>query len=605
MIGQHTGIRWRRGIWIVFISILCLSGLLHFAQVITYPALMQPLSPPNPDSWLRLTIVRQWLTGSDFYSHLVATNAPVGGISSHWTRPLDIVLAVFVRLMPASGIDMKLLLAATWYPVCLALTGAALLAGAAQKLFRHNHVLACTLLLMVASPYMADYFKPGDADHHGLMSVLWYGVILAVLVEKPPPLHVFFAGVLSGIIIWMSPEGLLPLAAVLTVLGVGVLDAKKKDTAGVNALFLIALGATVTTSLGLLVEIPVPEILTRQTYDSLSIVHVVFLGLTTAGLGFMALLWPFARTVAGRVYVAAAAGVAVLLLLYAIYPKFFLGPLADVDLYILTHFLPAVQETKPLFSDAGLPLLRTLMEPAMAAALLAASLRGKLRRARKFMLLKLAGLLGLTFALACYQGRFGYYLEPVAIITCAALLPTISISLSKFKFAPRRWQPYLWLALAFAVTTGLSLSPLLFANTGRTATITGNCLQESRYVIQTGQLQKLLVDKSLVLYTFEDTGGEALFFTPFRIVASNYHREGAGLKDMQAIREAENMDALHKLLKKRQVGAMLYCPVYHTKKQILNSIADDPKRPKWLTPVKGLKFMKQSGDKPVLLRVEK
>ncbi len=50
---------------------------------------------------------------------------------------------------------------------------------------------------------------------------------------------------------------------------------------------------------------------------------------------------------------------------------------------------------------------------------------------------------------------------------------------------------------------------------------------------------------------------------------------------------------------------MLFCPVYHTKQQILNSIADDKKRPKWLTPVKGLKFMKADGEKPVLLRVAK
>ncbi len=231
----------------------------------------------------------------------------------------------------------------------------------------------------------------------------------------------------------------------------GELGAKKSDT-GINALFFIALGAAVTTAAGLFVEIPVSEILTRQTYDSLSIVQVYFLGVGGGGICLHSIPVAVLRVrAAGRLYVTATAGTAVLLLTYALYPKFFLGPFADVDPYILTDFLPAVQETKPLFGDASLALLRTLMEPVMAALLLAAAFlkSGKLRKSRKMKLLKLTGLLAITFVLTCFQGRWGYYLEPVAIIVCAALLPTISNRLEKDRFCATT------LAALFMAGTGL------------------------------------------------------------------------------------------------------------------------------------------------------
>lgn len=599
--------RWRRGIWVVFIAIVCFSGLLDMADILSWPNLRQPLSPPNPDSWLRLAVVKQWLSGGGFFNHLVTgTNAPIGGISIHWTRPLDIVLAFFAQLMPAANLNMKLLLAACWYPVCLAIAAAATMARGAEKIFRHSHVLACVLLLMIASPYMPDYFKPGDADHHGMMSLLWCGAVVLLLDKTISRCRAFAAGLLLGLIVWMSPEGLLMFAACLAVAGFDALVAPPKDNKKIETVLFLALGAACMTTTGLFFEVPVAEIFFRQTYDSLSIVQPAFLWLASTGAAFLCLLWQFARTIAGRAYLVTATGVSVALLMYALYPKFFLGPFVDADPFVFTDFLPMVGEAQPLFHSIKISILRDLMEPVMGVLLLGSVFFSvkSLRKERRDRLLKLSGLFCFTFALALYQQRFLYYCEPVTIIICAGLLPAITIGWRKFGFAPRRWQPYLWFVLAFAITMGCYLSPVLMAS-AKPNSVDGTCLLEMRQAVQTGQLQKLLGDKNLILYTFEDVGGEVLFFTPYRIIASNYHREAAGMKDMKAIRESTTIDELHGLLKKRQVDAMLFCPAYHTKKQILHSIADDKKRPKWLTSVTGMIFMKKEGFKPVLLRVKK
>ncbi len=119
-----------------------------------------------------------------FYNHLVATNAPLGGISSHWTRPLDIVAGVFCEAdahfdhghETATGGDMVSGMSCPCGRCADGTRGAEIVPSQPRPCLH--------LLLMVASPYMADYFKPGDADHHGLMSVLWCGVILIALDER-------------------------------------------------------------------------------------------------------------------------------------------------------------------------------------------------------------------------------------------------------------------------------------------------------------------------------------------------------------------------------------------------------------------------------------
>jgi hypothetical protein len=101
-----------------------------------------------------------------------------------------------------------------------------------------------------------------------------------------------------------------------------------------------------------------------------------------------------------------------------------------------------------------------------------------------------------------------------------------------------------------------------------------------------------------------DVGGDMLFFTPYRIIASNYHREGRGLRDLKAIETAPDAGTARKLLAARQVKAVIFCPGRGDKASWLNKAAESGKYPAWLTLMPGLRFIAARGDKPIVAKVK-
>jgi len=157
-----------------FIFALALGAALQTVQVLLLPHLKEALTPINPDAWLRLTQVRQWLSGGSFFDHAVRnTNAPFGGIDIHWTRPLDMIISFFYFLTPASlAVNTRLMLVAAWLPAGLCLVAVLLMVRTVRDRFDHSHAVICAVLFTVFNSYRADYFTPGDSDHHGFLSTL-------------------------------------------------------------------------------------------------------------------------------------------------------------------------------------------------------------------------------------------------------------------------------------------------------------------------------------------------------------------------------------------------------------------------------------------------
>lgn len=590
---------WRRGLWAAFILVISIPLVMRLLELADWPALDAPLRPYNPDVWLRLSLVRDWLAGSDFFSHAVPqTNAGLGGIETHWTRPLDFILAGLYWLMPPKTVpELRLMLAATWYPFALSLVAAALMAKAARNIFNHAHVIACTILLFLCSPYFTDYFRPGDADHHGLMSVLWYGVLVLLPQNAMRPLQAAIIGMLVGLIIWISPEGLIIYAAVIGVMGLEALSAPSQDRRKFVTPVIAAVVTAATASAGLLAEVPVKNILVHVKYDALSIVQVSVLWIAAAVISVTIVLWQRFDLIKLRFIAAAAVCLCGTALIYALYPKFFMGPMADADPYIFTDFLPVVSEAKPLLATAFSNYAPILLQPILATILLATVLLRARPARRSRPLIVLGGLMVFMLLLTMVQARWVYYLAPVSTVICAGLLPTVSIATKRFSFAPRRFQPYLWIAVLAAYMGGSVVASVKSQAAGN-APGTG-CMSEIRYVIQTQQLQKLLGTTSNIFYTYEDVGTEMIFFTPYRIIASNYHREAEGLRDLKNLRTATDIDLFHALLKKRKVDTLLVCPVHHPR-----FFKQGEGLPAWLQPLDGLTFYRSGGNMPLLLRVK-
>ena len=599
--------RIRQGaVWGVFALTVAGMAAVRSAHVLGLPVLDMPLGPNNPDTWLRLTQVRQWLSGSDFFDHGVRhTNAPYGGITTPWTRPMDALLALFYFLTPHGlAVNLRLMLAGAWLPPLLCAIAAISMAKAARHYFNHFQVLFAAIVLMLCNAYRVDYFSPGDADHHGLLSALWCGVLCLVTIENPSRRIALAAGALLGAMVWVSPEGLVPMAAIYALLGFEALLKPERMT----KVFLTAAGAALAATAALCVERPMTAI-TQDLYDTLSIVHVVLLWLTAAGAGFLTLNYQRKWPLSARAGAVAAAGTGLFAAMWALYPKFFQGALVDADPFILTGFLPNVTEIRPLWQFPWTEILREMAQPLLATALVLITARrgfGRLRPGKRRFILLMSALLAITAALAVWEVRWEYYLQPVAIILSAALLPGIAMSarLPFKRTLPRFFRPVVWIAAVFALTkitsaAATDLNPYLLQEIA--------CNDEIRYVIQTGQVQKLFGDRDMTLFVPANAGGDVLFFTPYSIIASNYHREGMGLRDIHDLESAEFGEKSFTVLTKRHVTGMLYCPSYYPERAWLFKIGNEAQRPDWLTPAKNLRFFERKGTyipKPVLFRVE-
>lgn len=572
----------------------------HLSGIYAYPKLEFPLNPADPDAWLRLTQVRQWLSGGDFFSHDVPrTNAPAGGISTPWTRPMDMLLSLFYAATPSRlGMDVRLMLAAAWLPVTLGFATFALLAAAARRQFHHVQVMGIAALLLLTSVY--DYTSPGDADHHGLLAALWCGVLLVLMSDGISKAAALLLGALLGGMLWTSPEALILSGAVFVLLGLEAVLRPERATVPLFA----ALGGALTLSGAIFVEMPSNEILDSPLLDTLSVVHVSLLWITVAGTGFMAAVFRLPLRAPVRFFAACALGAATLLAQYLVFPRFYLGPMGDADPYILQGFLPMVAEAKPLLRSTPEFASKALMIPALAVFLMGFALSmPKIRAARLRRLLILGALLLMTLVMTLLQARWGYYLQPVAAVAVAAMLPALATAAkgdtgSWLRGAPRIARPYVVLGLAVLATS-------MMVRTVKGEPAPGAwCTTQLRYTLQTQQLQKHLGDGPLTIFVPEDIGGEMQFFTPYHIIASNYHREHAGLRDMARLRDAKSADEAKKIVDRRKIDAMLFCPSGQKAGSFLASLTQ-AKPPAWLSPVEGLEFFDVPGAKPLLLRVKR
>lgn len=110
------------------------------------------------------------------------------------------------------------------------------------------------------------------------------------------------------------------------------------------------------------------------------------------------------------------------------------------------------------------------------------------------------------------------------------------------------------------------------------------CYSTVRRLLYSGALNQIgPTTEGKILLAPTDLGAEILFWTPHRIIASNYHREGDAIAYVWDADHITNLNELHRYLQKRNVEALLICPTVGTPpasalQQLLS--ADHP--PAWL-----------------------
>lgn len=525
-----------------------------------------PLGMHDPDSWLRLTLVRDWLSGGGWYDHSYHSNAPLTAMQSPWTRPLDIVIGFFTTLQfGGSELTDKLVRTAYFLPLFWMTLLVLALLTIMRRITRMPHALLLVGVLFVTAPINYNYYAPGNADHHAPLAALFAWVVALLLnhdARRGNGLVVI--GILLALMLWISPESLLLIAIIYGWLGLQWLGG-----ASLKPLLRVATTTALASAVAVMIERPFAE-WTTHIYDSISIAQVMPLALVALAAFLLSRITSFFwlwRALAASALLGAMGAA-----LYFIDPLFFHGPMASVDAYIHTEFLPRIVEARHAWSEPTLEFVGLLLQPlfALYVAFRCLSQRqGILPPAASACLLYL---LVATGALYLVQQRWAYYFFPLVPLVLA---PYLAAWLNPQHSAVSSYWPAsrlrrltdkqimakrLPLLLVVLATPALLLIISGLSSDHTAVNAMAACHKEVRRLAQNDELTKLGNGKSLTIFAPTDLGPEILFFTPHHVIASNYHREGSGIRTVWTAQASKKPGPLHKALIQRKADLLIICP---------------------------------------------
>ncbi len=308
----------------------------------------------GPDSYMRLNrVVQLHETGDWQDSRYRRSNAPYGE-NLHWTRPVDGYLLAggwigerlgsFEKGLLISGILMS--------PIFhgVALIG---IAWIGRKVFSAYEVvfLSCVFMLQ---PGVTAFFTAGTVDHHGLLLMLciWSLGCLLALVMWPFSIWLSLCtGLVLAVNLWISLEALL-LLLVYVLIGASCWI-YQKNSHDLPKKFLVVFAIEFVALCGaLLLERPWSQVLMTE-YDKISWVHALLIGL-------IASFWALAtKTKMSEVLNSPGArfagflgwGVLSALLVALLAPKFFLGPMGDIDPEVMKLAWDRILQVQPLLGQ--------------------------------------------------------------------------------------------------------------------------------------------------------------------------------------------------------------------------------------------------------------
>ncbi|HSM59471.1 MAG TPA: hypothetical protein VK849_01685, partial [Longimicrobiales bacterium] len=257
-------------------------------------------------------------------------------------------------------------------------------------------------------------------------------------------------------------------------------------------------------------------------------------------------------------------------LVFAAYPRFFGGPMVDVDPELKRTWLPFLTEFQPFLVPRGLSdvgrILAYLGTALLACGVVAHGLREDRRTPRFDVWVLLGGGLLAFVPLGIRWVRFVMYAEMLGVLGTMFLLARV-LSALEARYAPPRLG-----VLRVVATAGLLTGPLLagalvmVAGGGggarlreAAATQTQGCSVEA--LVSTLADPSGLGDRPRTVLAHVDLGPVLLYRTPHSVIATPYHRNAAGILDARRIFEETDPGAARRLMAARAVDVVVTCGV--------------------------------------------
>lgn len=503
----------------------------------------------GPDGYMRLLQAeRLWAEGGWFDRFSPLTNAPFGE-TLHWTRPFDLLLLAGAWPLAWFADARQALYLAGYFvgPVLQLAAVAFLMRGIAPAL--GGWVAAVAGILFCLMPVLRGVFMTAQPDHHSLQMVLFvalYGLINRMAVEGPAPRPALAAGIVAGMALWVSVEGLIATIAALAVWGAFRLS---RGAEWDEAIRRFLWGLAIMTLAAFLLDRPPAEWL-RPEYDRLSIVHLVLAAGMVAG-------WEIARRLPLSRWTspAVAAAVPAMIMLLA-FPRFFGGPFVDVDPRLPAEWSDWIGEARPLWPgslETGARLVFDLGPLAAALPALAWGLRHAAGDGEKaFAILHLV-LLAVLVPLGLSQERLAAYPE-AALAAPWALALAMLARLSRLPALGRG------LAVAVALAGHLFVAAHLYGKAEEAGALTPprrSCPWAD--VAPTIRDLAAREGRRLTVLGYVHQGPEIVYRTGQAVVGSPFQRNHAGILDTHTVLRSTDMAEVRRVVDGRKVDLVAVC----------------------------------------------
>ena len=516
----------------------------------------------DPDSYGRLLRVIHLIdTGNWYDGNLPRSNWPYGE-TMNWTRPIDVLLlAGTAVLRPFMSFHDALFLFGVVMGPLITLASAVTAGWMAVPILGRKSRYEVMLLLLLQLAAVA-YMIAGRADHHGMLFLSYIFVIGFCLRAMAPAENLgaaIAAGAVAGFGLWISTEFLTVLISVLTTFGLLWLWQGGRWTR-TNRGFVQGLAIAVVVALPI-ERSPFGGLLVDE-YDRLSIVHLVLALLLLAFWMLVPLLaeklrpGAFSRAGAATIGLFVAGSV-----MYAIYPRFFGGPLVAVDPVLQKIWFWGVNEWQPVLptSLAGVgQFLFWLGTPALCF-LWALRTLWLLRRedaAPGWLFLAISLLLYLYMTMRGL--RFAGFAEIASLIPLHGILTWAYRRLSE---RPAWWMTMVRVTAVSMIIYGLPLAGSLISRAvaaGGTGPVHESCsiadiAPTLNALGQSGGRPNLIAAGI-------DSGPEIMYRTADAVLATPMHRNIAGILAAYRMMTAGDDADAKAIIVSREVDLVLLCP---------------------------------------------
>ena len=210
---MHT----RRFPWV---KILALWVALSVCLTFFYWQMAVTLNFDDPDDFLRLQQIRDYVGGQSWFDLTQRRIAPPQGLAMHWSRLVDIpVLAFLLPLTPLLGQHNAEIVAVIGAPLLTLLALMISVVAMTRRLFGPDvatSLLACVLTM--SAPFIFLQIHPARIDHHG-WQIAFAAAAIAALVQRGPRWSGIGAGIALALYLNISIEGAPFVAAAIGIVG--------------------------------------------------------------------------------------------------------------------------------------------------------------------------------------------------------------------------------------------------------------------------------------------------------------------------------------------------------------------------------------------------